>query len=238
MKPSVSALLLIVLIAAGGAGCGKDESEGPKRPMTDEEVADWIESTVKTQPASALFEKEPAVRFFGLTDRADHVVYLIEGGGSLLDAQDDVRRELLRSLGRLGDNQTFHIIYFSSTSVREGPLRGLAPAGRADKLKALEFLRGVRPGGQAEVLPACQRAFEVLAEAPAEKPAKVIYLVMFGELLPNEKEKVIETFRARSAAGGVRVHTILLWHKVPPAMAQLRRIAADSGGKYKFVQPQ
>ena len=63
----------------------------------------------------------PRSSFFGAAGRAHHVVYVIDRSGSMLDTLDQVKRELLRSISRLEDTQTFHVIFFGRGPPQEGP---------------------------------------------------------------------------------------------------------------------
>jgi len=165
------------------------------------------------------------------------VVYLVDCSGSMLDSMSMVKRELVRSIGRLDPRRhRFHVLFFSDGRPKENPARRLVSPLRAEKLEALKFLRGVQPmstTGRTDPREGLRRAFQVLRRGRNLEGGKVIYLLTDGEFCDNEK--VVQTVCKLNADRDVRIHTILYRFNSPAATKVLRRIAARSGGRMKFI---
>lgn len=181
------------------------------------------------------------------------IVYVLDRSGSMLDTFDDVRGELVRSLGTLGPGHDFHVIFFAAGAPMENPPRRMVPASDANRLQAWDYVKTIQPIGQTDVIPALRRAFAVLADVPDKKMVevekengqvvkvsvdvqKVIYLLTDGEFSDNEM--AVKETRRLNAGGRVQVHTILHRHRSPAAMKVLSEIAESNGGKFKFVEPE
>lgn len=177
----------------------------------------------------------PKSRFFGTGGNAYHIVYLVDRSGSMLDTFEEVRVEMLKSISRLSDTQCFHVVFFAGGPAKENPPRGLVYATVARKRQALKYLNAIRPQGLTDPIPALQRAFQVLKNTPNQKRGKLIYLLTDAEFSDNEK--VLDAIRKMNANKEVHINTILHHHRSPGAMKTLREIAAENGGRFKFVEP-
>ncbi len=242
MKPATVALVLIV--AAGGcepairgtpaASTWHEESAQP--PPASQPAKETAAPPPATQPALVKPAEVAKGGFFGLKLQADHIVYLLDRSGSMLDTLDLVRHEVFKSITRLRADQTFHVIFFATGRPMENPPRRLVYATEDHKREAGKYLKTVYAQGRTDPLPAVQRAFQVLARTPNRKRGKAICLLTDGEFPDNEL--VLKTIRKLNARREVTVHTVLHHFKSPAAVAVLRRIAADSGGKFKYVPPE
>jgi len=159
----------------------------------------------------------------------------VDRSGSMLDTFDEVRFEMLRSISRLSPGQTFHVIFFASGPPKENPPRRLVYGTSRYKLEAANYLKQIQPQGQTDPIPALERAFRVLQNTPNQKRGKLIYLLTDAEFPDNEK--VLAAIRNLNGGKQVHVNTILHHHRSPGAMKVLRQIAADNGGRFKFVEP-
>jgi hypothetical protein len=191
----------------------------------------------------------PPVGVFGCWDRAHHVVYVSDRSGSMVCTFDEVRAELMRSISRLKGEQDFTVLMLASTAPREGPGKGLVPATDQNKARAVKFLGRVT-GGQTTLLPALRRAFELLAAADPDRPGKCVFVLSdgdFGGITAGSvyrakdgrkltgNEAVIQFLRDHNAAGGIRVHMILLWSQDPTAREVYQTIASENGGRFISV---
>jgi len=164
--------------------------------------------------------------------RLPDVVYLIDRSGSMVDAFDVVRRQMLLSVGRMEPYRKFHVVLFSDGQPLEKSPRRMTPAGPRAKLGLVEFLGPVRAQGKTDPIPAINRAFDVLAGGSSGRPV-IVYLLTDGVFPDNQA--VLEAIRRRNARGLVRINTILYGNRPPIAEKVLARIAADSGGEYRFI---
>ncbi|HUU21913.1 MAG TPA: hypothetical protein VM389_05195, partial [Phycisphaerae bacterium] len=187
------------------------------------------------QDVSGLDSRADATRtrLFGVEAPAINVVYVIRCGGAMMEFLDPVRRELTRSILRLRDGQRFAVLFINSGRAKEVPSAALVQATVDNKRRAVEAISKVQAYGSASVIPAIERAFEILADAPDDGEAKAIFLLMSGDFVDNEK--AIALIRKLNAGKKVSVNTILLQFSNPEASALLRKIAEENGGQFKFV---
>ena len=201
----------------------------------------------------------PKTSFFGAGGHAFHIVYVIDRSGSMVLAFEDVRREVLRSIGRLGPDQDFHVILFAEGRAVELPARRLVQATRRNKLAAAEFLGGVTLGPGTTALPALERAFEVLSRADPARSGKLIYLLTDGEFKPGAGqsssyrlsdgrevdggEAVIAWLDDHNRRGTVCVNTYLYQYDPPAgtetmqrAVRVMRLIAERNRGQLRHVK--
>ncbi|NQU75791.1 MAG: VWA domain-containing protein [Planctomycetes bacterium] len=211
-EPDISEILGL----GGGAGSGLD---------------------ILSPPAS-----EAGPKLFGTGGNAHHVVYVVDGSGSMVDSLGrgrnltefgPVRLELLHSIAELTAEQTFHVIFFFDTHLDEKRPCRLVSATDPDKCEAAKFLAGIVARGQTDPVPALKRAFEVLAQADRRKKGKLIYLLTDGQFPDNRK--VLQTLAELNAGGKVQINTILLSYGLPEAERVLKQIAKANGGVYKLV---
>ncbi len=182
----------------------------------------------------------PRSSFFGTGGNAHHIVYLLDYSGSMSPLFPDVRQEMLVSISRLRPPQNYHIILFYGWGdYLENPPKELVTADYTNKeqtggfFQDLQAPQGSGKGYESDVVPAFDRAFDVLAKADAELPGKLIYLLTDGLLA--DPERILAAIRKRNAGKEVLINTYLFAHKDPYAVKILSKIAGENGGRYKYV---
>jgi hypothetical protein len=167
---------------------------------------------------------------------------------------EHVRLEILKSISRLQPEQDFTIILFADNQFIEGPQKRLVSADLANKLAVNNFLKDITATGSTTVLPALKRAFQVLKQAAANKPGRVIYLLSDGDFagmsggsqykatdgrVLNGNEAVIQWLRENNPkdekTGRVRVNTILYLNKDEDAIKVMDTIAKENAGRFKLI---
>lgn len=164
---------------------------------------------------------------------AHHIVYVIDRSGSMVDTFDGVRSEMLLSIGRLGEEQAFHVILFAKGPPKEMPFRRLVQAVRRNKEVAADFVVECQPGHQTDPIPALRRAFAVLSHADRRRPGKLIHFLSDGNFPDNAA--VLAAVRKLNKDKTVRINTFLYGFRPPEAERVMQKIAAENGGQYKFV---
>ncbi|MGB2755199.1 MAG: VWA domain-containing protein [Phycisphaerae bacterium] len=160
--------------------------------------------------------------FFGAGgDEARKIVYVVDRSGSMTDSIDYVKFELKRSIGELGEEKEFHVVFYSSGPPVEMPTRRLVNATDRNKQLAFEFIDGIIPQGETDPSKALERAFEVKPE--------LIYLLTDGEF----DKAIVGLVKKQNAGGQVTVHTIGFLYRMGEQV--LKQIAEENGGNYKFV---
>ena len=152
---------------------------------------------------------------------AHRIVYVVDRSGSMTDSIDFVKYELKRSIGELGEDTEFHVIFYSSGPPVEMPTRRLVAATERNTQLAFEFIDGIIPQGETDPSKALERAFACGAE--------LIYLLTDGEF----DKAIVDLVKRANVGNKVTVHTIGFLYKTGEAV--LKQIAEQNNGNYKFV---
>jgi hypothetical protein len=157
----------------------------------------------------------------GVPETARKIVYVVDRSGSMTDSIDFVKYELKRSIGDLGEENEFHVIFYSSGPPVEMPTRRLVSSTDRNKQLAFEFIDGVIPQGETDPSKALERAFACQPD--------LIYLLTDGEF----DKAIVDLVKRLNVGGKVTVHTIGFLYQTGEQV--LKQIANDNNGNYKFV---
>jgi hypothetical protein len=139
-----------------------------------------------------------AASFYGSGGIATHnIVFVVDASGSMIPYMDRVRTDMVRHLGNLHREQTFHIVAFSDDLAGELPGRRLWPADKDSKLAAVRFLSELRAGSISLTDPtsAMRRAFEVLRKADPHKPGHLIWLMTDGGFSGTDRKTLLKDLK-------------------------------------------
>ena len=162
-----------------------------------------------------------------------HIVYVIDRSGSMVEAFDRVRDEMLRSISRLDPQQDFHVILFAKGTPKEMPSRRLVLAVPRHKIAAAVFLDDCGVGNETDPIPALRRAFAVLSRADPRRPGKLVHFLSDGNFTDNQA--VLAAVRTLNKDKTVHINTFLYGERPPEAERVMKKIAAENRGFYKFV---
>jgi len=174
---------------------------------------------------------------WNLNVRANRLVYVVDFSGSICTVEQELKRELKRSIGRLVPAQSFNVIIFYGEfeGVRTESFKPkLEPADEPTRREFFAWIDRKKPAGATEPLPAMKRALSLRPDA--------IFFLSDGNF---DDEVVAEIERANRLAR-VRIYCLLFDEDVladsggMPAREtewsrRLRRIAQASGGTLKIV---
>jgi hypothetical protein len=198
-----------------------------------------------TQPAES---KTPQSQFFGLEITGKKIVYIIDHSGSMLDTLDAVREETLRSINKLDESQSIVILMVSeevsivgaknkpapkpakSAGASEKPAQPAAWKTVNDKLKKElpdQLLKFRAQGSNDDLLAPFQNAFEI---ACSLQPDTIYFLTdgHFSKELPPIIQKL-------NPSKNITINTLAFINQEPSYEAQLKQLATDNGGQYKFL---
>ncbi|MFW6145971.1 MAG: VWA domain-containing protein, partial [Planctomycetota bacterium] len=176
--------------------------------------------------------------FFGAGGTASRIVYVVDGSGSMDNALGTpgspgaVRRELIRSISRLGPEQRFQLIFFTERPKAFPPGRLMVATDDA-KQRAAAFMDTIRPDVGTDPIPALEAAFASLARTRAGDGDKVIYLLTDDFELDHRR--LTDALARLNAKRTVRLH-IVLCDELPAAAragSWLRDLAARHGGQFR-----
>jgi len=157
----------------------------------------------------------------GADEPGRKIVYIVDRSGSMSDSLDFVKFELKRSLDSLDEGTEFHVIFYSTGAPVEMPSRRLVPATDFNRNMAKEFIDPVIAEGGTDPSKAIERAFAVGAD--------LIYLLTDGEF----DRGIVDLVKRHNPTNRTTVHTIGFLYADTSGI--LKTIAAQNGGKYKFV---
>ena len=155
------------------------------------------------------------------------VVYVIDHSGSMLDNFDFLREELKRSVNKLFPVQQFAVVTFAEDAEVLGPPT-LQRATRTAQRDLANQVDAVKAQGENDgQLAPFQHAFE---KAFAMKP-ELIYFLTDGAFDP----RLFAQIDRLNAHHTVRINTLAFVHADPQYESQLKRLAKENGGMYRFV---
>ena len=163
--------------------------------------------------------------FFGIAARGSRFIYIVDISGSMQGEKIGVlRRNLLDSIAELPPQSHFCIIGYNDNLVPLGDEIRWYKADDANRLKARTWISRIEPSGGTVPMPAFEPALNL-------KPRPdVIYFMTDGQDIDGLTEHVRNlNIKGRKT----RINTICYGDRGGEEM--MRRIADDSGGKYRFV---
>jgi len=172
-------------------------------------------------------EPESEVKFYGVADSAKKVVYILESSGSMLDTRDFLREEVTRSVNALMPEQSFRVVMFAERGTAIYPqLQQATPETKKDFASKPPNFQSAST--IADLLEPYPESFE---KAFAMQP-EVIYFLKSGRFDPRAIGIVSKQL---NKAKKIRVHTLMFVNTDPLCEEQLKEIAKQNGGAYKFV---
>ncbi len=164
--------------------------------------------------------------FFGVSSRGTRFAYIVDRSASMSRQRKMLvaMQELSRSVSSLPDYSHFYIVLFSSEIMEPPMQRGWTRARQNMVDRINNWLDMVTPGGGTEPTPAFLQVFAL------DVRPDVIFFLTDGEI-PNATASDVAALNNR----GKRVVINTIAFGDPSSQEQLRQIANDSGGAYRFV---
>ncbi len=210
-------------------------SDAPPTPPSP-----MIDSMLSRDPASAAAmslksDSDASMNFCGVDGGGNHFVYLVDSSGSMGDAFESARTELLRSINLLKPDQRFYVIFFDAEPdyMRLASLDHDEPrsvyATAENKHKLQRWARTIRMDRGRAPYDALPFALELNPD--------VIFLLSDGEFPQRIEDLLQDLNRVDNLFGDDGpisiVHTI--GYHSRDGESRMRRIAAQNGGQYRHV---
>lgn len=164
------------------------------------------------------------VGFFGTEGLGTRFVFVVDCSRSMYgDRIARARNELSKTLEFLSEDQEFSIIFFSDKAIpmyEPRPAAGLVKAERANRVRARKWMVGRGAFGQTVPDEALRMALRLNPD--------VVYFLTDGEFDPSARDMC-----RRENTNHVTIHTIAFCTRKGEPL--LKEIAADNGGRYRFV---
>jgi len=171
-------------------------------------------------------------KFYGIDVEAQDVVFAIDRSGSMMDAFDSVRNELLKCIASLQEGIQFALLMWNAGSPLEMKAQKLIEPSDENRAAAKEFLSTIQPEHQSNPTAALKRAFEVLAQGEKDR-TKAIVLLTDGPFPDNDQaQRVIASLNSKKA---VRVYVILMGKQPKDVADFTEALAKENGGRSKIV---
>ncbi|GEM_PF-2330041 len=183
----------------------------------------------RSPPATTAAATKSQVTFCGLVVETSRVVYIIDQSGSLLDNLENMRAALKNSIAKLSPSQQFGIVVFDAGArIIAGSNQGLVDASEQniERAKAAIDAPG-KPMISGDLLVPAADAFE---QSFSLRPDAIVF-VTDGHFDPKLAEVVARLNKKHQVA----IHTIAFVNREPSYEEQLKKMAKDNGGKYRFV---
>lgn len=165
--------------------------------------------------------------FMGISSRGTRFCYIVDISGSMSEANKlgAALRELSRSVDALPDFAYFHVLLFSSDVYFPSWQEAWSRAREHEVRRLLIWLDQISPGGGTSPMPAFQRAFAL------ETTPDVIFFLTDGQIPAGVATQVANLNRGSRRCV---INTIAFGD--PRSQDQLKEIANESGGLYRFVR--
>ncbi|MEX1041421.1 MAG: VWA domain-containing protein [Pirellulaceae bacterium] len=162
--------------------------------------------------------------FMGLRAEGGLIMIIADYSGSMSGPRMDfLKQEVIEAIDSMSRETRFQILFFN-TGARQFPEPGWRSPTR-DREKVVNWLRQVNSGGGTDPLPAFEAAFKF------SPPPDAVFFMTDG-LFDAGSVDLIRNLNVKNG-GRTKIHTISFIDQ--SAEAIMRRIANDSGGKYRHV---
>lgn len=164
--------------------------------------------------------------FMGTSAKGNRFCIIADRSGSMAGGKlEFVKSEILKTLSELRPGGRFNVIMFDDQA--EPMPAGPWLEGRKDTPRITPWLRGIQPRGGTEPFPAFQVALRL-----NPKP-DVIFFMTDGLFSPDVPQRVAALNTPGPNGRRVVIHTIAFQDRSGETL--LKRIAEQSGGKYRYV---
>ncbi len=172
----------------------------------------------------------PKSSFIGNGGNATRIVYILDHEGSMLENFQFLKNHLRKSIDGLVPLQSFAVIVFRKYYRILGPSR-LVHATLRNKQEFFRRFSTVAPAGAAQYR---YRYFARPFKAAFRLHPQIIYFLTKGAFDP----KLISYIKSLNKNHAVHIYTYAFTLQDPVSRKNLKRIARENGGEYKYISRQ
>lgn len=168
--------------------------------------------------------------FFGVTSRGRRFAYIVDVSGSMDDDNKFplAMAELKRSIAALPDYASFVVLLYSNR-LRTPPFQDAwIRANPGSVLRVRRWIDSVNPGGGTEPIPAFDMVYKL-----SDRPDVIFFLT--DGIIPSNTPEAVRTLNSKGR--NAMVNTLSFGAESEVDDVPLKRIAADSDGVYRHVDP-
>ncbi len=207
----------------------------PEQPLDMPAPAHPASASSAAAAMSLQSDADAKIEFCGVEGGGNHFVYLVDSSGSMGDAFESARSELIRSIDFLKAEQRFYVVFFDAESEymrlndakRDEPRSVYATAENKAALKRWAMRISMDRG---------RAPYDALRFALNLKP-DVVFLLSDGEFPQGIEDLLKEENKIENLFGDRRpkciVHTIGYHSK--EGESRMRRIAQQNQGQYRYI---
>ncbi len=165
--------------------------------------------------------------FFGVAGRGRRFMYIVDVSGSMNSENRFVilRRNLKSSISGLPEHASFFVSAYNNKAIPMNARQTWKRASKSEKLSFNAWINNIDPDHGTNPLPSFEFALDKIKPRP-----DIIYFMTDGENIQGLSEAISEL---NNRGRKVKIHCIAFGNSGSEEM--MRRIARDSGGKYRFV---
>lgn len=182
-------------------------------------------------PGVRLATRPSISKLYGVAVRATHIVYVIDRSATTNKYWEDLRTQIIASLGDLYVQQDFSVILMGERRPRMGPASGLITATKHNQMLAAKMLLETAADGKTDPLPALRLAIATLASAD-DKGGKVLYFVTDRAMLG---EAAVTLFQTTPGAKGIVVMPFMIGQGGSDTQKVMEKLASQTGGRFTQV---
>lgn len=184
--------------------------------------------TTTSSPAT----KQALSRFYGVTVRGAHVVYVVDCSATTARHWSAIRTELITSVGDLWLDQDFSVIVMGVKKPLQTPLKdSLIHARKHNQARTAAFLLQLEPTGKTNPAAALDQAFKTLDTAGGGDC--VVYFLTDSATLPQALPAQLAKL---NKGRGATVVTYLIGPGSRDSQRVLQAMADGNGGTFKQVK--
>jgi hypothetical protein len=175
--------------------------------------------------SAATSQPQASAAFFGTRAKGNRFAFVVDKSASMQGGRmEQAVDEVVRSVRALPDFAEFRVCFFD-TGMAMFPDRGFRKARDEPVAQLATWVQGVRPHGGTTPRPAFER---IMSDAAAPD---AIFFMTDGQIPSEDPAWIIR--RVQSRLGMVPVHCVAFGDD--RAVPQLREIARQTGGQFRFV---